>query len=80
MTQYNTPSVPTYWSDSRNTHPAVAMAIHAIADSSRPADDIWEEPTIAEFDHVIMAVGHYVDRGIFNQMNQFWWGDLQVKI
>jgi hypothetical protein len=56
------------------------MAIHAIADSSRTADDIWEEPTIAEFDHVIMAVGHYVDRGIFNQMNQFWWGDLQLKI
>lgn len=80
MTQYNTPNVPAQWSDSRNTCPAVAMAIHAIADSSRTADDIWEEPTIAEFDHVIMAVEHYVDRGIFNATNQFWWGDLQVKI
>jgi len=80
MSQYETPKVPANWYNSRNTCPAVAMAIHAIADSSRTADDIWEEPTIAEFDHVIMAVGHYVDRGIFNQMNQFWWGDLQVKI
>jgi hypothetical protein len=37
---YDTFSVPAGWADSRETHDAVATAIHAIADSSRSPETI----------------------------------------
>ena len=51
------------WSDSLNTHPAVAIAIHAIASGHRGPDEIWRAPTQPEWDHVAMAVQEYVDAG-----------------
>lgn len=62
---YRTPSVETRWADTRETHPAVAMAIHAIADSKRSPEAIWDDPTPAEWDHVTMAVEEYITRGDF---------------
>lgn len=56
---------PADWAESRETHPAVAMAIHAIADERRTAEAIWEAPTSAEWDHVAMAVENYLIHGDF---------------
>ncbi|GEM_PF-1349102 len=63
--QYPVPTIDGAWAASRETHIAVATAIHAISDSSRSADDIWAEPTAAEWDHVCMAVENYVSAGAF---------------
>lgn len=72
---YSTPIVPANWSASRETHPVVAMAIHAIADNSRSADAIWEAPTSAEVDHVRMAVEQYIAAGIFAAEDDgYQWG------
>lgn len=51
------------WASARETHIAVAAAIHAIADSRRAAETIWASPTVAERDHVHMAVDEYVRTG-----------------
>jgi len=61
---YDVITVPPHWYDSRETHKAVAMAIHAIADKKRTPEAIWEAPTAAEYDHVVMAVQQFVEAGI----------------
>jgi hypothetical protein len=40
---YERPCVDPHWADSCNTHPVVAAAIHAIADTSRSAEAIWQD-------------------------------------
>ena len=74
--QYPTPSVSADWASSRETHPAVAMAIHAISDSSRSPEAIWEAPTSNEWDHVAMAVENYVANGVFTAEDdgRYPWG------
>ena len=62
---FERPRFDEHWADSRNTHIAVATAIHAIADSIRTADRIWEDPTPAEFGRVEMAVEEYIEHGDF---------------
>lgn len=62
---YTRPQINADWALSRETHQAVATAIHAIADSSRSAEAIWDAPTPAEWDHVVMAVEEYVRLGDF---------------
>lgn len=57
---YRRPNVEPRWADTRETHPAVAMAIHAIASSRRSPEAIWADPTPAEWDHVTMAVEEYL--------------------
>ena len=73
---YTRPFVDPGWSDKRETHPAVAIAIHAIADSNRTADDIWHNPTSAEFSHVTMAVQEYLSHGDFAPTDdgRYQWG------
>jgi hypothetical protein len=73
---YQRPRVDERWADSRNTHIAVATAIHAIADSTRTADRIWEDPTPAECDHVKMAVEEYIAHGDFHAAadGRYPWG------
>ncbi len=61
----NHPHVDPRWADTRNTHMAVATAIHAIADSKRSAEAIWDAPTAAECDNVAMAVKKYIAHGDF---------------
>lgn len=74
---YAIPAVPARWADSRETHPAVATAIHAIADKTRSPEAIWEAPTPAEWQHVAMAVEQYVTAGLFERMGEegYSWGE-----
>lgn len=58
--QYPCPIIDPRWADTRETHLAVARAIHAISDSKRSPEVIWENPTPAEWDHVAMALGEYI--------------------
>lgn len=76
---YNLPISKSYadaWGSSRETHPAVVMAIHALADSKRTAEAIWEDPTSAEWDHVTIAVQEYVTVGDFptESDGRYSWG------
>lgn len=71
---YKTPTISPDWADSRQTDRAVAVAIHAISDSTRSPEAIWEAPTSAEWDHVIMAVQEYVRLGYFGPQDRFSWG------
>lgn len=70
------------WGDSRETHAAVAMAIHAISDRARSPQEIWEAPTPAEVDHVAMAVENYVNNGLFEaaQDGEYQWGVETIKV
>lgn len=76
---YNTPTVDREWASSRETDMAVAVAIHAISDSSRSPEAIWEAPTQAEWDHVTMAVQEYVENGDFPRMDGYCWGQEMVR-
>lgn len=62
---YTRPIIDTDWALNRETHEAVATAIHAIAGTSRSPDAIWEDPTPAEWDQVVMAVAEYIRLGDF---------------
>jgi hypothetical protein len=79
---YTTPTVDREWAASRETHMAVAVAIHAIADDSRSAEDIWEQPTAAECDHVAMAVEEYIRAGDFpaTDNGRYSWGMEAVRL
>lgn len=79
---YNTPRVASEWAESRATHPAVARAIHAIADSKRSPEAIWESPTKSEWDHVAMAVEEYIGHGDFEAEDDgaYPWGVESIKI
>ena len=70
------------WAQSRSTHLAVATAIHAIADSRRGANEIWDSPTPAEDDHVTMAVEEYLAHGDFDPEDdgRYRWGTSSVFI
>lgn len=79
MTQFKTPishSKAVAWGSARQTHPAVAMAIHAIAGKNRPADAIWEAPTMGEWSQVSVAVEDYIRAGIFEaeDSGRYPWG------
>lgn len=80
--QYQTPKVTTEWASSRNTDMIVAVAIHAISDSKRTAEKIWESPTAAEFDHVKMAIENYILCGVFDadENNRYSWGQETVTL
>lgn len=64
------------WLSGRETHIAVACAIHAISDDTRSPDAIWEAPTHTEFDHVAMAVEEYIREGDFQAEDdsEYQWG------
>ncbi|MFN4126912.1 hypothetical protein [Pannonibacter indicus] len=53
---YQTPAVSAEWAQSRETDMAVAVAIHAIANSRRSPEAIWDAPTKSEWENVEMAV------------------------
>lgn len=78
---YRTPNVAAEWAGSRETDMAVAVAIHAIADSARSAEEIWEAPTTAEVEHVTMAVEEYVRHGDFDfDPAGYCWGQEIIKV
>lgn len=65
-TQFATPTIPTNWAESRETHEAIAVAIHAISDDKRAAEDIWADPSSAEFQNVAMAVENYAASNLYD--------------
>mgnify|MGYP006370375519 FL=1 len=78
---YETPRVAADWANSRDTDMAVAVAIHAIADSKRSPEAIWQAPTPAEWDNVTMAVEEYVMHGDFEyDPSGYCWGQETVRI
>ena len=80
--QFAAPAVSREWAASRDTHPAVAMAIHAISGPGRSAEAIWEAPTRTEWDHVCMAVENYIDAGEFpaEDDGRYPWGAEIVSV
>lgn len=79
---YNSPDVAPEWAETRETHLAVATAIHAISSGSRTPETIWEAPTQAERDHITMAVAEYVAHGDFpaEPDGRYPWGQESVSI
>lgn len=83
---FQMPTIDPNWAASRETHPAVATAIHAIAGSGpwadRTPEAIWEAPTQAEWDHVAMAVEEYVRAGDFeaSEDGAYSWGMETLRI
>ena len=77
---YSTPTVAPEWASCRETHQAVAVAIHAIADSRRSPEAIWEAPTQAEWEHVEVAVEEYVRAGDFpaEPDGRYSWGESEI--
>lgn len=70
------------WANSHETDQVVAAAIHAIADSSRSAEQIWADPTRAEWEHVEMAVYEYLDHGDFERSGDdcYCWGEEMITV
>jgi hypothetical protein len=79
---YNVPRVSFDWANSRNTHIAVATAIHAIASTGRTPEQIWLAPTAEEWDHVTMAVGEYIANGDFKASYDYCypWGEETITL
>lgn len=78
---YTTPRVSDEWRITRQTSTPVAVAIHAIADQRRTPNKIWEAPTPAEWDNVVMAVEEYVRHGDFDyDFEGYRWGQEVVRI
>lgn len=79
---YKVTPVPAEWYTSRETHPAVASAIFALADKRRTPEAIWEAPTTAEFDHVRMAVREYLTHSDFTPAsdNLYEWGAINIAV
>jgi hypothetical protein len=72
------PVVDPEWASSRNTHIAVATAIHAIAPAyGRSAEAIWAGPTDQEKSDVVALVGEYQRQGAFPRaaMGDYHWGE-----
>ena len=80
--QYRTPTVPEGWASSRDTHDAVAMAIHAIASHHRTPEAIWEAPERAEWEQVAIAVENYVDNDVFaaEPDGRYQWGNEVIRL
>jgi hypothetical protein len=64
------------WAESRETHIGVANAIFAIADSNRTAEEIWEDPTVTECQHIKMALEQYIAAGLIEPSadGRYCWG------
>jgi hypothetical protein len=78
---YKTPLVDDFWLSGREVHPAVAMAIHAIASHYRTPEAIWEAPTHNEWQHVEMAVESYILCGYFEKEEdgKYQWGQIHIE-
>ena len=77
---YPTPKVCPQWADCRNTDMIVAVAIHAIADANRSPEQIWDDPTSAEYDHVLVAIEEYATHGDYPFEGAYNWGEHRFTI
>lgn len=64
MGSYPFPNVEPEWCATRETHPAIGAAIHAIAYDGRDAHAIWSDPTAEELNRISMAIKEYVRQGL----------------
>ena len=80
--KYECPKVDEQWSYNRETHPAVAAAIHAIASKDRSPEAIWENPTSAEWECVREAVEEYIAEGLFPAVKggAYPWGAETIQL
>ena len=80
--QYSAPSISAQWANERETHIAVATAIHAIASGARTPEVIWDDPTDAECDQVARAIEDYVANSAFSAEpdGRYAWGQDSVVI
>jgi hypothetical protein len=70
---------PVGWSANRHTHPAIVQAIFAVSSDERPPDDIWEDPTWAEWRAISELVVEYVRDGDFAiDTGHFAWGSFET--
>lgn len=69
------------WGAARGTHIAVALAIHKIATEKRPAQEIWEAPTIDEFETVGHIVVSMIEGGMFRPTldGNYHWGAIAIR-
>lgn len=72
----------TEWADGRKTAEPVALAVHALAASDRTPDQIWDDPTQAELDHVAMAVQEYISHGDYpaSADGRYQWGLESIQV
>jgi hypothetical protein len=79
---YDRPAVDPHWAETRETHPAVAMAIHAIAAGRRSPEAIWEAPTSAEWGNVRMALQEYIAHGDIEaeEDGHYAWGAATITL
>lgn len=78
------------WINREDTNVLVARAINAIADEARSAQEIWENPTKAEWKEVMQTVEGYIVSGVhdisecsgfdFQEDPVFFWGDEEFKL
>lgn len=79
---YNKPAIAHGWAETRETHEAVAVAIHAISGKTRTPESIWEAPTPAEWEQVGMAVAEYLAHGDFatESDGRYSWGQAVLTV
>jgi hypothetical protein len=71
----------TAWADSRETDLAIAYAIHSISDDKRSPEQIWEDPTSAEIDHIRMAIAEYITCGDIKADDiGYAWGETRLDL
>ena len=80
--QFTVPTVSAEWAASRETHMAVATAIHALSGPGRTPEDIWADPTPEEWDQVCVSVENYVGAGVFaaEDDGRYAWGNEVVTL
>lgn len=78
-TRYNEDRHLEQWAAARNTSEEVALAIEAIADSRRPMQAIWDNPTAAEADHVEMCLNEWARQGDI-EPGIYYWGEEALTV
>ncbi len=71
------------WYQSRNTHPAVAAAIHVVAgEVGKTPEQLWEEPTTTEFDSVRAILNELIELGDLEPEpdGKYAWGNDTVDL
>ena len=79
---YRKPQVAPHWAHVRNTDLIVATAIHAISSNARPPEKIWESPSSAEWENVIMGIEDYLRHGDFepDKNGRYSWGEETITL
>ena len=63
------------WSDFHATDVEVAFAIYAIAGADRTLNEIWEDPTEAENDNILLCLNEWARLGDIEARTYRWGAD-----